>query len=132
MPSSPSYLAGADINPSRFVKISDDHTVIQCVADEVANGVSHEGTREAPLPDVTPLAAKTGETCRVYGADETCEVEAAGAITAGAYLKPDANGKAVVVIAGVAAVQYSAIARAAAAAGEKCKIQLVRGTLPAA
>lgn len=130
--STPSYIAGADISPSRFVKLNGEHQVIQCVAGDAAIGVSHEGSREPPIPGVTPLAAKSGESCHVYGADEPCEVIAGGTVAAGDPLKPDAEGKAVKAIVGGetagTVIPYSAIARSGAVAGEKLKITLTRGT----
>lgn len=127
--SRPSYLAGADLAPSTFVKheAGVDNTVIPCVADDVAVGVTHEGTREAPIPGVSPLAAAEGESCQVYGADEPCEIVAGAAISAGDRLKPDANAEAIPAIGGD---EYSAIARTSAADGEKVKVILTRGTEP--
>lgn len=131
--SSPSYIAGADIAPSRFVKLTGNNSVEQCVAGDTADGVSHEGTREAPIPGVTPLAAMAGESCQVYGADEPCEVEAGAAIASGGtLLKSDLNGKAVPALSGVETagtiVPYVAIARTAAAVGEKVKVVITRGS----
>lgn len=132
--SSPSYIAGADVAPCRFVKISGgDHTVIQCVAGDRAVGVSAENSREAPIPSVsTVLHAKEGEPVHAYGMGESCEVTAGGAITAGDYLKPDADGKAVTIVPGVSPVVYSAVARSSAAVGEKVKVLIQTGTVPVA
>ncbi|MFG0261026.1 MAG: hypothetical protein ACF788_01355 [Novipirellula sp. JB048] len=126
----PSFIAGADISPSKFVKIkaNNDNTAIQCGAGDVAIGVSAPGTRSAPIPGADGLAAADGETCLVYGLGETCEVTAGGAIQAGDTLKPDADADAVPAAAGEA---YSAVARSGAADGEKCKCVIVRGTNPA-
>ena len=48
----PMVKAGGDINPSRFVVLSEEHTVTEAGA-AAANvlGVSHEGTKEAPQPN---------------------------------------------------------------------------------
>ena len=119
------YIARADINSSVFVKRDGtDHGIQQCVADEEAVGISHEGTREAPITGITPLAAKNGESCQVYTLGWPCEVIAAAAVVAGDKLKPDANGQAVVAAAGE---RYSAIADAAAAAGERAKVTVQSG-----
>lgn len=130
--SMPSYIAGGDISPSRFVKLTGNNSVQQCVAGDDAIGVSHEGTREAPIPGVTPLAAMSGESCQVYGADEPCEVAAGAAITAGAKLKSDLEGKAVPALSGAETagtiVPYIAIARTPAAVGEKVKVLITRGS----
>lgn len=126
---SPSFIAKGDIPPSRFVKISADHGVVICGAGDEAVGVSHEGTREAPITGITPLAAKEGESCQVYTDTWPCEVVAGGTITAGAKLKPDANGAAVAAANGDV---YSAIARAGAASGERVKVTVTAGRMPPA
>lgn len=124
-----SFLFGADTGPSLFVKLKagTDHTVIPCVANDRAYGVSYEGTRQAPIPDVTPLAAKTGESAGVYGPGEPCEIIAGATIAAGDYLKPDANARAIPTATGNA---YSAIAVSGAAAGEKVKVTIQAGISP--
>lgn len=121
---SPSFIAKGNIPSSIFVKQSGDHGIIICGAGDEAVGVSHEGTREAPITGITPLAAIAGESCQVYTDTWPCEVIAGGTITAGDFLKPDANAEAVK--AGVGEV-YSAIARAGAADGERCKCTVTRG-----
>ncbi len=94
----PSYVFGEDCAPSLIVKQSTaaDHTVLKCGFNERPIGVSHEGTREAPIPGITPLAAASGESARVYGLGETCEVEVASGtvITSGTMVMADADSKA--------------------------------------
>jgi hypothetical protein len=80
MPNIPSFVFAADCETSRFVKISGNHTVGKCGAGERAFGVTHEGSREAPIPGITPLVAKAGETAQVYGPGESCEVVAGGVV----------------------------------------------------
>ncbi len=125
---SPSFIAKGSVPPSVFVKQSGDHGIVICGAGDEAVGVSHEGTREAPVTGVTPMAALTGESCQVYTETWTCEVIAGDTITAGQKLKPDANGAAVPAVAGNV---YSAIARAGAVAGERCKCTVTTGRIPA-
>jgi len=132
MSQSPSYVASEDILPSRFVKIlyGTDHQIAACDAGDVADGVTHESTMDAALPGVLAAnlpAVKQGTSCRIYGLGESCEIEAGGTIVAGAYLKPDADGKAV---AASATDEYSAKARAGAAAGEKVQVYIERGVTP--
>lgn len=132
MTQSPSYVASADILPAKFVKIvsGTDHQIVICSADEVAVGVTHESTMDAALPGVAAAslpAAKAGTACRIYGLGESCEIEAGGTITAGAYLKPDADGNAV---ACSSTDDYSAVARAGAADGEKVQVFIERGVTP--
>ena len=124
MSQSPSYVASADILPAKFVKIvsGTDHQIVICGADDLAVGVTHESTMDAALP-----AAKEGTACRIYGLAESCEIEAGGTITAGAYLKPDADGNAV---AASSTDAYSAVARAGAADGEKVQVFIERGVTP--
>lgn len=123
----PSFIAAGDIGPSRFVtQTTADHTIVQSVANDAAIGVSHEGTRHAPITGITPLAAKAGESVQVYTDTWPCEVIAAATITAGQPLKPDLNGAAVVATAGQV---FSAIARAGAASGERCKVTITRGVV---
>jgi hypothetical protein len=113
----PGYTASGNIEPSRFVRISGAYTVAQCVANEQAIGISHEGSNSAPVAGAPTRAAAAGDPIRVYGDTETCLIEAGAAFAAGANLKPDAQGRA---IAAVANDRYSAVAqRAAAAAGDK-------------
>lgn len=94
----PSYVFGEDCAPSLIVKRSTaaDHTVLKAGFGELPCGVAHEGTRQAPLPSVTPYVALEGETARVYGPGETCEVEVGSGVvvTAGYPVMADANSKA--------------------------------------
>ena len=128
MTQNPSYVADGDIGSSRFVvqQTTKDHRILVAGAAAKTVGVSHEGSREAPIPGITPLAAKAGESCRVYGEDETCDVVAAAAITPGDYLASDAAGAAVVATTGQF---YGARALAAAASGELARVQVVSGQL---
>lgn len=129
MHNQPSFLAGEDLAPSIFIKLEsgEDNTIVKCGAGDQATGVTAEHTREAPIPGVTPLAAADGESVQVYGLGEPCEITVgATPVTAGAYLKPDANGLA---IPAVATDKYSAQARTGAAAGEKVKAILKSGVL---
>jgi len=124
----PNFIAKGDIGPSLFVKQSGDHGVVICDTGDEAIGVSHEGTREAPVTGVTPLTAKEGEAIMVYTDTWTCEIIAGDTITAGQKLKPDSTGRAV---PAVATNVYSAIAKAGATVGQKCKCIVTVGRLPA-
>jgi hypothetical protein len=123
---SPSFIAKGDIPSSVFVKQSGDHGIVVCGAGDEAIGVSHEGTREAPITGITPLAAIAGESCQVYTDTWNCEVKAGGTIVAGDKLKP--NASALAVVAGGGEI-FSAIARAGAANGERCKCTVTRGVV---
>lgn len=130
--SAPNFIAGGDIAPSIFVKLSGsrDKEVVACVADDEAIGVSHEGTREAPITGITPLAAKDDEPVMVYTEGIQCEIVAAGTISPGDKLVPDASGHASALAAGSAASgdTFSAIAVSSAADGERVKAIVRRGT----
>lgn len=93
----PSFTANGNINPCRFVKINGPMKVVQCsVAGERAFGISQEGLMDTPIPGASStLAAEAGRHVGVFGPGEVCLVQVASAVTAGSYLKGDANGKAV-------------------------------------
>lgn len=124
----PSFIAGGNIGSSRFVSIQpgESNAILQSVAGQHAIGISQEGSREAPIPGAGVLAALEGEICDVYGLGDSCEVEAAATIAAGDYIKPDANGKAVVALAGD---RYSAIARVDAATNTRVKVVIRDGVV---
>lgn len=134
---SPNYVADGDIYPFRFVKASTTpFRVLQATANAPIVGVSQQGTRiiNLDLFAVDTKAAIQGEPIRVYGEGAECLVETGGAITAGAYLKSDANGKAVVVATtGAVLQQIGARALDDAASGELVRVVLTsdRSTRPA-
>lgn len=128
----PSYVANGNIPVSCFVKLvaGTDHRIELAGAGTIAIGVAHEGPMDAMIPpytnDATPqYAAIAGTACRVYGPGESCEVIAGAIIGAGAFLKPNASGHAIVAAAGES---YSAIARAGATAiGQKLQVIIEHG-----
>lgn len=128
-----SFMAAGTIGPSLFVSLVKVAGVNQAEvsvspANDVAYGVSHEGTREAPIPGVVPATALDGEPCLVYGLGDPCEVYAAEIVTAGNYLKPDVNGRAVIATEGE---QYSAVAVSTTTApNQKVKVTVMRGIVP--
>lgn len=126
MSTTPSFVLGEDAGPSLIVKpdVANDHTVLLATEGDDVWGVLHEGTREAPIPGITPLAGAAGESVRVYGDTETCEVIAGVAITAGDKVGPDSASKGQPAIHGF---PYVGKAQADAAVGEMCRIQVERG-----
>lgn len=126
MSQSPSYRAGADINTSVFVKLSADDTVVTAGAGEVAIGVMHESTNATPIPGANAdKAVLSGQSKRVYGTDEVCEVRVGtGGLSAGDFVKPDASGAGV---AASATDKYSAICLSAGAASGRAKVVISRG-----
>jgi len=128
-----SFMASENIGSSLFVNLKKVSGVNQAQlevshADEQAYGVSHQGSREAPIPGVTPIAAAAGESCVVYGIGDPCEVLCGEASNAGDYLKPNADGKAIVCSEGDL---YSAQAvSTTSAANQAVKVTVMRGVTP--
>jgi hypothetical protein len=128
-----SFMAAENIGPSLFVSLVKSSGVNMGqveVADvgQVAYGISHEGTREAPIPGVVPVHAIAGEPCMVYGPGDNCEVLCGEAVVAGQFVRPNAAGKAVVCAEGDL---YSAQAvSTTTAADQKLKVTILRGTTP--
>jgi hypothetical protein len=91
----PSFKAGGNISPCRFVKITGAMTVSQCVAGERGVGVSQEGLKDVPIPgnNSSGFAAVATDPVGVFVAGEMALVEVAAATTAGQYLKSDVNGR---------------------------------------
>jgi hypothetical protein len=97
----PGLVAGGDINPCRFVKGgSSAMTVLQAGAGDAAIGFSREFVQDAPTDGASTLAASSGKVIQVIRQGQLGELDTAEAILAWAYLKPDANGKAVNALAG--------------------------------
>lgn len=119
--------AGGDINPSRFVTISGNNTVVESNAgDEAVVGITNESTKNAPQAGGSTLHAADNDQARIHPYGEDCLLEiGTGGCTAGNYLKPDADGKGVV--AGTADDLAFAIAFETAAAGEKAKVLVTSG-----
>jgi hypothetical protein len=92
----PAFKSSGNVNPCRFVDISGDFTVDQAAHGQFAFGVSSEGSRTAPIPGASSLAAIAEDPFRVYGEGEVCEIEAGFAgLLAGDFVLPDFNGRAV-------------------------------------
>lgn len=121
----PSYVAGEDVGSSLIVKASTaaNHTVLKAGFGELPVGVTHEGSREAPIPGVTPYAALSGESVRVYGLGETCEVEVGSGVvvTAGYPVMADANSKA---RRGIHNMGCLGIAQKTVTGPSRCRVQI--------
>ena len=122
----PSYVAGEDITPARFLTRDTSEGNAVNMADDATTpvvGVSFNGTREAPIPSITTtLAALDGEEIRVHGENDTCEVETGEDVTDGAEVSPGTNGVAMLSTAGD---YVGGIVQKAASSGEKAWIQVV-------
>lgn len=95
-----SGIAGGNISPSRFVvktSSSGEPIITQCGTNGEIFGISQASTRKAPLTGLDDgYAAIAGETLNVIGpGDDAAQLEIAGTITAGMYLKSDTDGKGV-------------------------------------
>lgn len=126
----PSYIAGETLYVSRFVAqdASDDLTVNMAEADDRTVGIVHEGSRDAPIPEVsTVIAAAEGESVRVHGPGEECWVVAGAAVSPNDLLMPDADGKAIAATTGKWAGARAL--SAAAAEDERIRCVVVDNTL---
>lgn len=110
----PGLIAGGDISPCRFVVPGAvAYTVVQAtVLGQAAVGISREFVYDAPVAFASGLAASAGRTIDITRPGDISEVEVAAEVLAWAYLRPDANGRAVTATAGQV---YSAIAQEAQA-----------------
>jgi len=123
----PSYVAGEDLAPARFVKRSTSENNAVVYADDgtaLIVGITRNGTREAPIPSVTEtLAAADGEPVMVHGLGDRCEVElGANVTTDGAELMATTDGKAITATAGN---YVGAIAERNGSSGDTIWVQVV-------
>jgi hypothetical protein len=125
---SPSLLAGGDILPSTFVKLSAsaDNTGLQAGANEAVIGISGVGTKEAPISGASTNHAEDGDPIELFGLGDICLLKAgSGGFTRGDRLKSDAAG-AGVPMAGTGDNQnIGAVALESAAEGEFGRVQVV-------
>ncbi len=123
------YVAGADIYPCRFIKFKSGSpfTVIQATANSRICGVSQEATTLVPIDGMTDstsvFAARTGMNVPYYDEHQECLIEVGGAITAGAFVISDANGKAVAASEGNTTIGGVAL-ESATEAGQKIRIRV--------
>ena len=110
----------------RFVHQTDnDFEVAEANANEAIAGISMEGTRTAPIPDVTANeAAQDGEPLQVYGQGEVCLLELGGTVNPGDLLKSDADGKGVVIASGGTLQEIGAKAVEGGVSGEAILVQV--------
>lgn len=126
----PNFIAGETLYPNRFVvrDATDDNTVNMATAGLLAIGITHEGSKYAPIPEVaTVTLAEAGDGVRVHGDGEEAYLDIAGTVTPDDYLKPDADGKGVVASA---ANPFSAIALQNGSSGEQIRVLVERGVTP--
>lgn len=125
-------VAGANVYPARFIKLSAVNTVIQCVANDSPDGISGEAKRDARSDAVNPdYHALTGESVRVHDgtgneADAACVLELGGTVAVGNRLMPDANGKGIV---GTTGKYVGAKALQAGVSGDKILVEPLAAAL---
>lgn len=124
----PNFSASGNIYPSRFVAISGTKTVSQAAVGSAAFGIAQRGIRDTPLPSASELAAASGDPVTVYGPGEMCSLEAGAAVSAGAYVKPDADGKGIAIVGGESF--YAQALTPALADGELFDVYIQRGVAP--
>lgn len=128
---SPNWIAGGNINPSRFVKVdttsSEPYQVLQSSTNEQIVGVSQEGTRQAPgLPGSTTYAGEDTYTLHVFGPGEVALIELGGSVTQGDYLVSDVNGKATTAsLTGGSIRRIGGIALENGSSGEKIRMLIL-------
>lgn len=88
-----SYTSGGNISPSRFVAISSgvDYTAIQCDASKEPVGISQKWLETYNAT----YHATSGRPVSVLGVGATAFLELGGTVSAGDFLKSDADGKGV-------------------------------------
>lgn len=125
----PSYRATEAMAPSIFVtgdtaqdfycKIATGYTVPLL-------GVVHDGSRTAPIPEVsTVYAAAAGEPVRVHGEGDTCRIKLGGTVTAFDLLTATTGGTAVTCSTGY----FGAQALEGGDAGELIRCQVKFGKI---
>lgn len=93
-------IANGNIKPGRFVKIdtTNSNRVVQAGAGDRIYGISKMGTRNIALSGLDDgYVAIAGEAVHIYGpGDPGVELVLGGTVTAGDFLKSDADGCGVV------------------------------------
>ena len=133
MLNNPAYMASGNVGVSLFVGISGDFKVAQTVLNGKIAGVSQVGTRRFPSSAASStdiLAAIAGENVGVFGnGASNVFITLGGTVTAGTWLKSDANGAGVACTnAGgtpLASENAGAIALQGGVAGDKVRIQVL-------
>lgn len=126
----PSYMAGGNIPPSRFVMadVSANNQVLVATVGAPLLGISHDGTLQAPLPSATGYAGISGYPVAVWGQGDQASLEMGGTCSAGQLLKTDSSGRGVV--ASSSDGTY-ALAIDAGTSGSIIRVQVKNQKLPA-
>lgn len=124
-----SYKASGNISPCRFVVLSDQWTVAQADATpSTAPFVSLYWSQYAPgTPFDDGYIATDGDPVGVMQVEGETNIDTGLPVTAGNYLKPDANGRAIPATSGA---YYGAQAlESASASGVRIRCRVVGGTM---
>jgi hypothetical protein len=97
----PGLTSRGNIAPCRFIKIAGGpFGAQQCVADEVAFGVSREFALDTPYVGApASLAGRDGTPLQYLEQGEVGEIEVGAACADGIRVKPNADGRAVPALA---------------------------------
>lgn len=125
----PQFVAGGDIYPHRFLKISTaaDFTALQATANDQIIGISGPGSNYPPLNDLvtTNKHATSGQPVDINGDGDACLLELGGTVTRGDRLKADSNGKGVAIAtSGTTIQQFGAVALQSGSSGEFIYVQV--------
>lgn len=122
----PMLLAGGNVSPSRFVKLSTaaNHTALQATAGSKIIGISGVGTRLPPgITGDDGYHAVDTENIDMFSLGDICLLKiGSGGCTAGDYLKSDASGQGVTAGAGEFA---GAVALQTRLVGEFALVQII-------
>lgn len=121
----PALIAGGDIYPYRFVKVStaaDDTGLQAAEATTTVLGIADNSTKSA----TSSLHAASGDPITLQGGDVVL-VECSGNITRGALVESDADGKAQTATTTTGARFHRYVALQSGAAGRIIRVQKVSG-----
>ena len=133
-------MANGDIRPCRFVKMdttsAKDHMALEADTNEKVVGISDDGTNYAPLTGlpggatITALAAEADQHFKAHGmGTHGCLLELGGTVTAGDYIKSDADGKGTTIATtGTTLQRYGAFALESGVDGEMIPVIVILGS----
>lgn len=126
----PQLIAGGNINPHSFVKVSTaaDYTCLQAGANERIIGSCQVGAKDPPgLSGASAYAAVAGDTIQLFGHGDVVPVKVgSGGVTKGALVKSDSSGYAVLAASSGTTLQWVAgVALADASEGEIVDVQIL-------
>lgn len=125
----PQLIAGGNISPSTFVKVSTaaNKTCLAAGANERVVGVSQVGAKDpGGLTGASAYAAVAGDTVQLFGKGDVCLVlVGSGGVTRGALVKSGASGEAILAATTGTTMQWVAgEALETASEGEYALIQI--------